>query len=292
MSAAWVLDFRVQPVGGPVSYTGHLSRVAEDGVRHDAAVEAEFTARSRDARVVVLAHGFNVPRADGLASLGRFAACLRDHGLEDPLLLVLWPGDGPAKALTYPFEGRDADDTAGALARWLQCHVAWGARLALVAHSLGSRVVMEAARLLTQQGGHPVERVCLMAPAIDNDSLGRAEQGGYREATLAAGQVAVLASEQDAVLRWAYPLGDLLQTVLFPRERAGRALGRTGPRERDEAVRARLAPVPLAHPARRIGHGDYLGMRDGDSDTEARSASFVSGFVRGEAVWWAGAESG
>ncbi|MCL6555941.1 MAG: alpha/beta fold hydrolase [Burkholderiales bacterium] len=275
----YCLHLRDCEVGGAV-VSGHLYRFLDGReVDWDARV-AEFTAACQGGRLLILLHGYNVNRSEGRASLSRYMQFLVAEGWAEPMLAVLWPGDGWAKALTYPFEGRDADDAGDALWKWLTTHVKADTRLAFAGHSLGCRVVMEAARRLARAGRLDLDRIVLMAPAIDNDSLGRSGRFGYREATLRAEQVAVLASRQDWVLRLAYPLGDLTQTLLFG-ERWGRALGYTGPLEREAAILSRLAPVPAANPARRIDHGDYLGAAPDGRHTVAESERFVAPFLAG-----------
>lgn len=275
----YCLHLRDWEVGGPV-VSGRLYRLVNGEERDWDAELPEFTAATRGRRLLVLLHGYNLSRSEGRACLARYMGLLATQGLGDPMLAVLWPGDGWAKALTYPFEGRDADDSAEALWKWLTTHVDVGSRLAFAGHSLGCRVVMETARRLARTGALDLDRIVLMAPAIDNDSLGRAGRFGYREATLAAERVAVLASGQDWVLRFAYPLGDLTQTILFG-ERWGRALGRTGPVERDPEILARLEPVPRADPAHHVDHGDYLGLAANAAHTVAETERFVAPFVQG-----------
>jgi pimeloyl-ACP methyl ester carboxylesterase len=272
----FVLHLRDQEVGGAVT-SGRLYRVAGDAELDWDHRLPEFTLATRGQRLIVLLHGYNNSLSAGRTSLVRFIALLEAGGSTDPMLAVLWPGDGHAKTLTYPFEGRDADDSAEALVRWLSANAGDGARVALVGHSLGCRVAMRAAQLLARRGAPAVDRVCLMAPAIDNDSLGAGS--AYRDATLAADRVAVLASEQDRVLRYAFPLGDLAQTVLFS-ESWSAALGRTGPREADSEIRAKLEPVPLADPARAIDHGHYLAVDPANPGrTIAETEAFVLDFL-------------
>jgi pimeloyl-ACP methyl ester carboxylesterase len=199
-------------------------------------------------------------------------------GCTDVMLSVLWPGDGFAKALTYPFEGRDADDSANELSRWLLMYAAPDARIAFIGHSLGCRVVMNTAQQLARHATIALDRICLMAPAIDNDCLGRMGVTCYREATLSADRLAVLASEKDLVLRFAYPLGDLAQTILYG-ERWGSALGRTGPIEKEADVVGRIEPVPKAAPSRDIDHGDYLDTKGSENQTIAESEKFVLEFL-------------
>lgn len=285
----YVLDLRAQEVGGPV-VPGSLFRIEELGdVPWNARLPA-FTAETRGQRLIVLIHGYNNSRSRGRATLGDFMELLAARGTSDPMLAVLWPGDGWAKALTYPFEGRDADDTADVLEKWLRTHVDSTAQIAFVAHSLGCRVAMRTAQRLTSAAGtagaQAVDRICLMAPAIDNDALGGDGVTCYRSATLAAQRVAVLASGEDTVLKRAYLLGDLAQTVLFG-ERTRRALGYTGPKGSDQAVLERLEPVPLADSAKKVGHGDYVAKGPTGASTASMSDEFVALYLAGDPhpVW-------
>jgi hypothetical protein len=274
----YILDLRNQEVGGAVT-SGHLYRV-ENGsdIDWDAHLP-EFTSATLGKRLLVLVHGYNNSRSFGRMRLVRFSNMLAAGGNSDIMLAVLWPGDGWAKALTYPFEGRDADDSADALFRWLSANAASNARIAFVGHSLGCRVVMNAAQQLARRGSPTLDRICLMAPAIDNDSLGRIGFTCYREATLAADKLAVLASEEDLVLHYAYPLGDITQTILYG-ERWGCALGRTGPVERIPCIVNQIEPIPKALPARDIDHGDYLDVDPiNSSQTIAESEKFLLQFL-------------
>ncbi|HKW91780.1 MAG TPA: alpha/beta fold hydrolase [Methylomirabilota bacterium] len=279
----YVLDLRERDVGGPVT-SGHLYMATDGGqVDADGPALPAFTALTRGREVVALVHGYNTSRPVGWDALVRFARFLDAGGVTAVLMAVLWPGDGWAKALTYPFEGRDADDAAESLEAWIRSHVDASARISLVAHSLGCRVAMRAAQRLAEMtgpGAPRLARVCLMAAAVDNDCLGQEGATCYRDGTLAAERLAVLASHQDRVLELAYPLGDLAQTFLSPGEHWGSALGRTGPVERDPDVTARIEPIPLSSPDRKIDHGDYLGVKSaGDAHTIAQADQFVAGFL-------------
>ncbi len=275
---AYILDLRNQEIGGAVT-SGHLYRIENDlDVDWDSRLP-EFTAVTYGKRLLVLVHGYNNSRSFGRARLVRFCGMLAAGGSSDVMLSVLWPGDGWAKALTYPFEGRDADDTADALFRWLSTNAASIARVAFVGHSLGCRVVMNTAQQLARRGSQVLDRICLMAPAIDNDSLGRLDITCYQDATLATDRLAVLASEEDLVLQFAYPLGDLAQTILYG-ERWGRALGRTGPIESEPRIVTRIEPVRKASRARDVDHGDYLDVDPTiPNQTIAESEKFVLQFL-------------
>jgi esterase/lipase superfamily enzyme len=275
MNQKFILSLRDQEMGGAVT-SGHLYRVTDDGRLMDGEADLQEFTRITCAgtqRLLVFLHGFNNTYDAGRRSLTQYMDLMAAGGIEHVMLAVLWPGDGWAKALSYPFEGHDADDSARALCRWLTINVDRNARVSFIAHSLGCRVAMEAAQRLVWSGGGPrLDRICLLAPAIDNDSLGKICAAGYRDATLAAERVAVLASREDRVLRFSYPLGDLAQTFLYG-ERWGKALGRTGPDERDAEVLAKIEPVPKADASRNIDHHDYLGLAQEDTPPHTRSES-------------------
>lgn len=129
--------------------------------------------------------------------------------------------------------------------------------LSFATHSLGARVAMGTVRTVCQIGFR-IEQICLMAPAIDDDSLSDARI--YRRATNHSRRVSVLSSVEDEVLKLAYPVGDLLYTLFHRGERWDQALGYHGPKPESEFHQ----PVPenVYHVAipegRHADHGDYL----------------------------------
>lgn len=285
---AYFLNLRHAAEGGAVS-SGALSLVTETGVVPCDHELYFFTQATAGKRLVVLLHGFNVDEPDGLNSLGSYIQILPPLDDEDMILAVLWPGDskwlGP---LCYPFIGSNADDAADALFSWLECNVDASAIFAFVAHSLGSRVTMNAACRLAMPGRLKgrLERICLMAPAIDNNSLGSKGKHGYRPGTLAADRLAVLASKEDGVLHYAFPLGEFFRHI-WSMEGLPAALGRTGPRETDPEVLAKLDPH-MAYPGNDIGHSNYLSIDpETPRETRSKSETFVRDFVdrRGNPVW-------
>ena len=249
----FILDFREANRGGAV-VPGRLTKGSKDDLR-------------RASKVTFLVHGFNVSRRDGTEKLTRLAGLL-PAAADGAVVAVLWPGDHFVRAFSYPFEGRDADDTAAMLARYIGRVLRRGTEISFVTHSLGARLAMETVKRLRRRG-YVFRQICLMAAAIDDFSL--AEPRDYRAATNEADRVAVLASRKDRVLRFAYPAADRLQAFLFFwRETAGVALGFHGPRP------ARRSPIPPGVyreqiPQRRgSGHDDYL--PDDPPNLEQRSA--------------------
>jgi hypothetical protein len=278
----WFLEFREHDVGGPVT-AGQI--VFPDGISDPAATR---DALSIQRHVTFLIHGFNVHRASGRAKLHAFAEGVRegarntgDADADDPAMVaVTWPGDSWAGPLGYPLEGNDADDTAAALARFIDTWIPAGATFDFVTHSMGARVAFETMKRLPR-GAYTYGQVCVMAAAVDDFSV--SEPPAYRDVVERAARVASLASRSDLVLRLAYPLGDLVQAFLFFwKDVSGLALGYHGPR------RGRFAAVPPTVLARQIpdadgvGHGDYL--YDGPPNAkQQRAVRFASGVMAGAA---------
>lgn len=239
---SFVLDFRERSKGGAVT-SGVLSGASLDDLR-------------RKTAVTFLVHGYNVNRTEGRRSLRRLAARLSSRS-DTAMVLVLWPGDHWMGMISYPFEGRDADQTGSALARYVAEIAALrrSTRISFVSHSLGARVAMEAARGLDARG-YAMTQICLMAAAIDNSSLSNSR--AYRPTVERSGRVAVLSSRKDRVLKYAYPAGDLLQGFLFAGDVADFALGYSGPRgHKSEKVPDRVLAEPISKD-RKSDHGHYI----------------------------------
>lgn len=246
----FLLDLRLADRGGPVRSRGHLIR-DPDGPEGTAAEDRLRGASS----VIFLLHGFNVTRPNGARSLRRLAELL--PGAEGRALVgVLWPGDSWARAAGYSFEGRDADDSASALRRFIEDVLLSGTVVSFAAHSLGCRVALET--VLHLDSRFEVDQLALMAAAVDDYSL--AWDRAYRTAMGRARRASVLAARSDDVLRLAYPVGDLLQAFLFfRREESGLALGHHGPRPHRRS--RGTVPANVKHlqiDGLGVNHGDYL----------------------------------
>lgn len=271
----YTLDFRVANTGGAV-VPGKVIPAPGLGTEFQLRVEP---------RITFLLHGFNVTRESGRASLHRLAARL-SASQNEAVVAVLWPGDHWTRAVSYSFEGRDADDTAKALAEYVKTYIAASTELSFVSHSLGARVVMETIKRL---GAYRIRQVALMAPAIDDSSL--ANPSVYSLASSAAERVAVLASRKDKILKYAYPAGDALQAfVFFWKDVVDLALGYHGPRKsKSYAVPAKVY-VEQIPDVRGADHGHYI---PGDPAFDApgdpavanrfSAARFADAILRGEA---------
>lgn len=240
----YLLDFRSADTGGAI-----VPGVIVSGL----GLGSEMQLRA-ERRLALLFHGYNVNRQQGCASLLRAVKMLQPAP-SVAYVAVLWPGDHWSGTVSYPIEGRDADDTAAALATYIGDVVARESELSFVSHSLGARVVLETLKRLPTT--YTIRQVCLMAGAVDDTCT--ADPKDYRRAVSRTERVAVLASKQDRILRYAYPLGDLLQAfIFFQTDDFGLALGYHGPRR----TRKHAIPPQVYHEqipdARGSDHGHYL----------------------------------
>jgi hypothetical protein len=204
-------------------------------------------AQGRD--VLLATHGFNVSREHGINALSRWSALL---ALPPSALFVgvLWPGDSAfLPVIDYPFEGQEAIQAGRLLARFLAQQAGQAASLSFVSHSLGARVVLEAIQGLAVK----VRRVTLMAGAIEDDCFARE----YKSAADNCEQLWTLASREDWVLKFAFPIGNVAgEVIMHGHPYFNAAIGRRGPAQ----------PIPLDKRGGAwqipdgwdFGHGDYL----------------------------------
>lgn len=260
----YLLSMRERDKGGPV-VPGRLEAGPELGTVDQLSLEPELT---------ILVHGYNVSGSDGRGSLLNFAKLIA-ASTRGGILAALWPGDHWSGALSYSFEGRDADDSAAALVRFIGDHVPTGVPINFVAHSLGNRMALEAVTQLIALG-YGTRQLCLLAAAVDAYSLASPEN--YLDGITRSKRAAVLWSKKDKVLRLAYPIGDLLQAFVFFRDDSkGFALGYRGPkphRKSNNDVPANVYALRIPND-RKADHGDYLPSADANQapSAEQRSAA-------------------
>jgi esterase/lipase superfamily enzyme len=225
--------------------------------------------------VVFMVHGFNVDRPTGAAELENLSKLLPGIG-PGAAVAVLWPGDSNLGPASYPFETNKADDTAVELAKFIGDNLPHCPSISFAAHSLGSRVVMQTVQQLKTLGV-PVDQVCLMAGAIDNNSLAGASL--YRGATEYAERVAVLYSPSDTVLKFAYPAGNVLSAFMHWSATSDAALGFTGPKAASGAdgdIPPVVAATAIALTAG-VKHSDYIPNASGPaSDKQLAAARFAN----------------
>lgn len=198
--------------------------------------------------VLIATHGFNVNRSRGIAELS-FWETLLALGNSAFFVGLLWPGDSRwAPILDYPVEGDVANRSGRLLAPFLNNYFAQATSLSFVSHSLGARTVLETIRGLTL----PVRRLTLMAGAIEDDCL----IDEYKDAAAKVEKISVLASHKDAVLSWAFPVGNLFEGLLTPgHPLTHSAIGHSGPQTPYPAQLRRRWQIPDGWD---YGHGDYL----------------------------------
>jgi hypothetical protein len=244
--------------------------------------DAEIAQRVAGRNLLFAAHGFNVSGPRGARSLARLEPAL-GLGPADLYIAVLWPGDWWIPVVNYPFEGATSIECGRRLALWCRQYVTGAASFSFVSHSLGARLVLEAAKQLDLN----VRSICLTAGAINDDCLSTE----YAAAAKSAAAVSVLASRRDNVLKIAFRIADPIADLLHDDHRSfEEALGSEGP----------AAPVPAAVvPPWQIadkddyGHGDYLPPGDAVVDATPqgapkwpRPAGFMGRAFRGEAQSW------
>ena len=265
----YLLSFRSRRHGGPV-VPGRLIYEPGLGKLEDLRLESLVT---------VLVHGFNVDYSGGKQGLLQLADML-PSAASGAIVAVLWPGDHWTGPLSYSFEGRDADDTAFELARYLDDNLRPDATISsFIAHSLGCRVTMETVSRLLALDRRP-EQVCLMAPAIDDDSL--AAPNEYLQASNSLERIAALSSRKDKVLKYTYPAGDLLQAFMFWNESGDYALGYHGPRRHKQSGTG--VPTTVLDwrikKGKKVGHGDYIpGALP--NDRQQAAAAFADAVISG-----------
>lgn len=243
------LDARLQPVGGSVAKQVALF----SGTNIDDYTGITLTDLKsfiQGQHVLIGTHGFNVNRADGIASLSGWAGLLQLPP-SSVFIGLLWPGDSIwAHGLDYPAEASVADHTGQLVGAFVDANLAAAASVSFVSHSLGGRVVLSA---ISNMKRH-VRRLTLMAGAVDNDCL----TNEFNSVPKSVDSISALASLGDTVLSELFPLGNFFAGILdegHPWVRS--ALGHRGP--------AGTAPANFVPPFQipdnwSYNHGDYLSV--------------------------------
>jgi pimeloyl-ACP methyl ester carboxylesterase len=197
--------------------------------------------------VLIATHGFYVNRADGIGTLSAWESLLQLPPAS-AFVGLLWPGDSESiHALSYPVELKNAMAAGAMVGQFLDQNFGNAASIAFVSHSLGARVVLQAVRTMTR----PVRRLILMAGAISDKCL----TGEFAAVPAKVESISLLASKEDEVLRWAFPIGDFAAEIV-DRDHPWweSALGRFGP-WRPPANYRGPCQIPKGW---NYGHGDYL----------------------------------
>ena len=103
-------------------------------------------------------------------------------------------------------EPKNAIAAGNMIATFLNNNFGNAASISFASHSLGARVVLQA----ISQMNRPVRRAILMAGAIGDNCL----TGEFAAVPANVEAISVLASQEDEVLRWAFPIGDLAAEIV------------------------------------------------------------------------------
>jgi hypothetical protein len=240
------LDLRLAPIGGGLATSVNICQNTSGSYQSMSRGNLLDSIRGR--HLLLAAHGFNVSRAEGVASLSNWESLLQ-LPRHSAFLGLLWPGDSIwALGLDYPEEPKIADEAGGLFARYINENFRQVASISFVSHSLGARVVLATISHLHL----PVRRVMLMAPAIDDNCL----TTEFQAVAAQINKISVLASKKDKVLSMCFPLGNLFAGIIavgHPWWHA--ALGHCGP--------SLPLPVNLQSPFEipdgwRFSHRNYL----------------------------------
>jgi hypothetical protein len=156
--------------------------------------------------VLIATHGFNVNRADGVASLSNWEGLLQ-LPVGSAYVGLLWPGDSVwAHGLDYPAEPKVADDAGALMADFIDANFAAAASISFASHSLGARVILSTINNMSL----PVRRATIMAGAVDDNCL----TSEFAAAAEKVGQISLLVSKKDEVLSFAFPAGNFFAGIL------------------------------------------------------------------------------
>jgi hypothetical protein len=235
--------------------------------------------RVRGKRVLLAAHGFNVSYQAGVCSLGQL-----EQGLSlrpDELFLgVLWPGDWAIPAVNYPLEDGIASHAGRLLGGFCNQWLKSAQSISVLSHSLGARVILEAAKVSTRT----IRGACITAGAVNSACL-REE---FAAAATNCDQILTLSSRKDVVLEFAYPPGDFAADILDPDHPPFEpALGRGGPAQ-PWASSVRPYEIPDGDD---YDHGDYfppgtLAPPGSPPPKWALAARFMAAAFRGVSPPW------
>jgi hypothetical protein len=233
--------------------------------------------------VCFLVHGFNVNRDDGYMCLGAFGQEMTKVGelsqLAPPtgplnllvpgidiVVPVLWAGDWYLP-VNYPFLLPDVRLTGKYFADLIASSATQMARVSFVTHSMGARVVLETIQQAVSAAAKTGSRIPIFdtaiftAPATSDQVL---DDPNYADAVSAVQRFVVVSSRADMVLALDFPMGNLVEQALWPRDPGDdAALGRYGPQLKTNSkalTKTQWYEIPLAS-GQAIGsydHGDYF----------------------------------
>jgi hypothetical protein len=166
------------------------------------------------AEYAVLVHGYNVSQEKARESYARFRWWLEDFQTPAHVLELHWPGDrkwGKLSGACYPAKIATAQECGKLLAEWISEQDP-GTTFALIGHSLGCRLVLEAVAEL-RRTGHVgrLFSVSLMAAAVPVSFVASNRLGPELGDPF---KWRLLHSRGDTVLKWIFPFGQSGELLL------------------------------------------------------------------------------
>jgi pimeloyl-ACP methyl ester carboxylesterase len=266
--------------GRPGDYSPSLeanlrSKPEGGGLRSPGLLRARGIALSRRELTLML-HGFNNHEGEAADAYQGFRVAQYSHwndlptgSLDRQLGDTFWPGDADwgwfdlVDFFVYPKAVGNAKRSAEVLEN-LILQLPNLERVNFIAHSLGSRLVLETVSRLLRRGHPSVGRICLMAAAVPCEMV---ESGGrfgddLRQMQALGVKIHILHSDKDPVLKFTFVPGQALSGAGEP---SLRALGLNGPPAGMPGLRANVteSKIPGA------GHGDYWGRNLSDASLKA-----------------------
>jgi esterase/lipase superfamily enzyme len=199
-------DHRIGELEGPsILRLEFRANADEHVVLLDASTEPEklFLSRlkqhlkaSRNAQILLFAHGFNVTFEEALR---RTAQISYDLAFDGAAITFSWPSVGRATPLAYTRDQRNADVSATSLASVLRTLTNTGATVHVIAHSMGNRVLSGALGRLNGFASDSLRglgELALLAPDVDSELFKQAA----KDIASSAKRVTLYASSQDGAL--------------------------------------------------------------------------------------------
>ena len=199
------IDCRLSAVGGELATSVAVNHGTSLNDYTGLAL-GELIASVRGRHVLIATHGFNVDRADGIASLSNWGSILQ-LPQASAFVGLLWPGDSVwAHGLDNGVEAKVSDDAGVKIAEFVDTNFATAASVSFASHGLGARVILSTISRMSL----PVRQVTIMAGAVDDNAL----TDEFADAAGRIGEMSVLSSAKDAVLTWAFPIGNLASGII------------------------------------------------------------------------------
>lgn len=157
--------------------------------------------------VLLLVHGYNNDPEQALSTyrlINIHLASTRHTQLYDFIIGYLWPGDDD------PLKYYDAKRHVSKLAKTMRSHLeflsASAAKVDVLAHSMGNRLMLEALNDPSNAPKKLIHNFYSFAAAVDHESIEMNEK--YYPATLNCEKMFVFYSKRDDVLKWDYSLAE------------------------------------------------------------------------------------